>query len=64
MRSKIFLVLLLITPGILGIPTPLETDDSNDFLPVSESSVDNEQVANGVSKTIEQCKLRECMHAH
>ena len=59
MRSKIFLLLMLITPGILGIPTPLESDDSNvehlvnnDVLPADENSVDSDLVANGVSKKL------------
>ena len=28
MGSKIFLLLMLFTPGILGIPTPMETNDA------------------------------------
>ena len=53
---------MLITPGILGIPTPLESDDSNvehlvnnDVLPAvhyHENSVDSDLVANGVSKKL------------
>ena len=57
MRSKIFVLLMLFTPGILGIPTPdMETngfeDDSTgmlitaDVLQANESSVD---IYNGVS---------------
>ena len=58
MKSKIFFLLMLVTPGILGIPTPpMDTDDSNvelsmsnDVLPANESSVDSDLIANGVSK--------------
>lgn len=30
MRSKMFLLLMLFTPGILGIPTTVETNGSDD----------------------------------
>ena len=68
MRSQIFLLLMLFTPGILGIPTPMETNDvddestelliTDDLLQVNESSVENTDISNGVSI---EC-ARACMH--
>ena len=66
MRSKIFLLLMLFTPGILGIPTPMETNDADDeftelsipddLLQVNESSVESD-LSTGVSR-----KTCACMH--
>ena len=56
---------MLFTPGILGIPTPMETNDADDestellitddLLQVNESSVESTDISNGVSI--------ECAHA-
>ena len=59
MRSQIFVLLMLFTPGILGISTPMETNDADDestellitddLLQVNESSVESTDISNGVS---------------
>ena len=60
---------MLFTPGILGIPTPMETNDvddestelliTDDLLQVNESSVESTDISNGVSIGC----AHACMHA-
>ena len=55
MRAKIFLLLMLFTPGILGIPTPMETNDADDEstgLLITDDALqanENSHFPNGVS---------------